>query len=250
MDPGLKAPPQRKQAANAHANKHQRRPSFHTRRRSQHSIASFGDIADDVIKAPAMGSLGEETKVVIEEDYSGPNVEKKKKKHDRKSSNIHELFGGEGEEDEGPSMDNIVQSLMLEEEEMSGHSGQYSPTAAIELEDAPLISPPPKPQPPKNRHQSFSGIIDLFDKDELEGKDKIKQTLEDLRDENHRLQKALEKSNNEKMDLQYELDQQRSGSHLDEIERVKSSKIKLITAFSEELDRLRNIILLQNMSLS
>lgn len=155
-DPEIKAPSVVKSRSSA---KHQRRASFHTRRRSQHSIASFGEIADDVIKAPSLGSLGESTKEEVSEDEDYGTVGKvktTKKKHDRKSSNIHELFG---EEDEA-SMDNIVQSLMQEEADLAAELDEdmdgYSPRA-IELEDAPETPKAPEPKAPsaKARNQSL-----------------------------------------------------------------------------------------------
>lgn len=251
-DPELKAPPPRK--PNTQAVKHQRRPSFHTRRKSQHSIASFGDIADDVIKAPALGALGEAEAIAEEpsEDYEVGKVKPKKKKHDRKSSNIHELFG---EDDEQASMDNIVhnelrvklpqESLMLEE--MDDIDG-YSPRA-IELEDAPespVVAPPPKPSARKT-NQSFGGIVDLFGTDELEyGSTNPEQEVKRLREENQRLLDELDKSNRIKKQLELEVQalrsSQRGDSSVDEIERIKTSKIRLILAAVSEIDRMRSII--------
>jgi len=248
-DPELQAPPPRKpQIPNKSAVKHQRRPSFHTRRRSQHSIASFGEIADDVIKAPALGSLGESTKEEVSEgeDYGEVGkVKTTKKKHDRKSSNIHELFG---EEDEEVSMDNILQSLM--QEEAAADEDGYSPRA-IELEDAPDTPKSPEPKIPsaKARNQSFGGIVDLFAHDELEtGLSNPDQEVKRLRAENQRLVNELEKSNRIRKQLEQEIDALRSAkghSSKDEIESIKLSKINLILAAVSEIDRMRNIITTQ-----
>lgn len=248
-DPELQAPPPRKpQKPNKSAVKHQRRPSFHTRRRSQHSIASFGEIADDVIKAPALGSLGESTKEEVSEgeDYGEVGkVKTTKKKHDRKSSNIHELFG----EDDEASMDNIVQSLMAEEADLDPDG--YSPRA-IDLEDAPDTPKAPEPKIPsaKARNQSFGGIVDLFGHDELEtGLSNPDQEIKRLRAENQRLVNELEKSNRIRKQLEQEIDALRSAkghSSKDEIESIKLSKINLILAAVSEIDRMRNIITTQS----
>lgn len=240
-DPELRAPPRQ---PNKEAVKHQRRPSFHTRRRSQHSIASFGDIADDIIKAPTLGSLGESDRVEEPSDDYDVGKVTIKKKHDRQSSNIHELFGeddGEGE----LSMDNIMQSLM--EEEVDEPDGGYSPRP-IDLEDAPdspIVAAPPKPSA-KARNQSFGGIVDLFGHNELEsGLSNPEQEVKRLREENRKLLSELEKSNRIKKQLEQEIQALRSSkepSSNDEIERIKTSKIKLILAAVSEIDRMRSII--------
>jgi len=262
-DPNIK-PPVRK--PNAAANKHQRRPSFHTRRRSQHSIASFGDIAEDVIKAPSLGKLGEEETVQETHNYEAGSVTKSnKKKHDRKSSNIHEFFQGGSEQD----MDNIVQSLMedeaLEDIDLDAN-GQYSPQA-IDLEDAPVsdrpLSPPKYNKPPparssynsskpaKARGQSFGGIVDLFDKHELEhGKEDPNEEISRLREENRELRSRLEKSNRKIQDLEQENSYLRKAQGQSEIEHYKASKIQLILAAVTEIDRLRSIIVAQNPNTS
>jgi len=248
-DPELHAPPPREpQKPNKSAVKHQRRPSFHTRRRSQHSIASFGDMADDVIKAPSLGSLGESTKEEVSEgeDYGEVGkVKTTKNKHDRKSSNIHELFGGEDEEE--VSMDNILQSLM--QEEADEVEDGYSPRA-IQLEDAPdTPKSPPKIPSAKARNQSFGGIVDLFGHEELEtGISNPDQEVKRLRAENQRLVNELEKSNRIRKQLEQEIDALRSAkghSSKDEIESIKLSKINLILAAVSEIDRMRNIITTQ-----
>jgi len=269
-DPEIKVPP--RPSANKSAVKHQRRPSFHTRRRSQHSIASFGEIADDVIKAPALGSLGEGTKEDHDSDdeYHAGEV-KPKKKHDRKSSNVHMLFGEDGNDpqdlfNEEESMDNIVygedvvkpvsakpekinlpNAVMMAEqadEEVDG----YSPRA-IDLPDEP--ESPREVQKPsaKSRNQSFGGIVDLFGKDELKtGLTNPEEEVKRLREENRRLLNELEKSNRIKKQLEKEIDALRSSknhSSKDELEQIKSSKIKLILAAVSEIDRMRSIILSQ-----
>jgi len=287
-DPEIKVPP--RPSANKSAVKHQRRPSFHTRRRSQHSIASFGEIADDVIKAPALGSLGEGTKEDHDSDdeYHAGEV-KPKKKHDRKSSNVHMLFGEDGNDpqdlfNEEESMDNIVYGedvvkpvsakpekinlpnagnscykrsgvgiffypppfMMAEQadEEVDG----YSPRA-IDLPDEP--ESPREVQKPsaKSRNQSFGGIVDLFGKDELKtGLTNPEEEVKRLREENRRLLNELEKSNRIKKQLEKEIDALRSSknhSSKDELEQIKSSKIKLILAAVSEIDRMRSIILSQ-----
>lgn len=245
-DPNIKMPPRKPNAA---ANKHQRRPSFHTRRRSQHSIASFGDIAEDVIKAPSLGKLGEEETVHEAEKYEAGNVTKSKKKHDRKSSNVHELFGENGE----ANMETIVQSLM-EEEAMDdldlSPNGQYSPSS-IDLDDVPdkPLSPPKynnPTKPNKGRGQSFGGIVDLFDKEELEqGLEDPTEEISRLREENRQLQDQLNKSKRTIKDLEQEIRNLRKGQGQSEIEHYKASKIKLILAAVTEIDRLRSIIVAQ-----
>lgn len=248
-DPEIKVPP--RPSANKSAVKHQRRPSFHTRRRSQHSIASFGEIADDVIKAPALGSLGEGTKEDHDSDdeYHAGEV-KPKKKHDRKSSNVHMLFGEDGNNpedlfNEEESMDNIVH-MMAEQADLEVDG--YSPRA-IDLPDEP--ESPREVQKPsaKSRNQSFGGIVDLFGKDELKtGLTNPEEEVERLREENRRLLNELEKSNRIKKQLEKEIDALRSSknhSSKDELEQIKSSKIKLILAAVSEIDRMRSIILSQ-----
>jgi len=269
-DPEIKVPP--RPSANKSAVKHQRRPSFHTRRRSQHSIASFGEIADDVIKAPALGSLGEGTKEDHDSDdeYHAGEV-KPKKKHDRKSSNVHMLFGEDGNNpedlfNEEESMDNIVygedvvkpvsakpEKINLPNADMMAEQADlevdgYSPRA-IDLPDEP--ESPREVQKPsaKSRNQSFGGIVDLFGKDELKtGLTNPEEEVKRLREENRRLLNELEKSNRIKKQLEKEIDALRSSkthSSKDELEQIKSSKIKLILAAVSEIDRMRSIILSQ-----
>jgi len=270
-DPEIKQPP--RPSANKSAVKHQRRPSFHTRRRSQHSIASFGEIADDVIKAPALGSLGEGTKEdhdSDDEEYRAGEV-KPKKKHDRKSSNVHMLFGEDGNNpedlfNEEESMDNIVhgedvvkpvsakpEKINLPNADMMSEHADlevdgYSPRA-IDLPDEP--ESPREVQKPsvKSRNQSFGGIVDLFGKDELaQGLSNPEEEVKRLREENRRLLNELEKSNRIKKQLEKEIDALRSSknhSSKDELEQIKSSKIKLILAAVSEIDRMRSIILSQ-----
>jgi len=246
-DPNIK-PPVRK--PNAAANKHQRRPSFHTRRRSQHSIASFGDIAEDVIKAPSLGKLGEEETVQETHNYEAGSVTKSnKKKHDRKSSNIHEFFQGASEQD----MDNIVQSLMedeaLEDIDLDAN-GQYSPQATYN-KPPPARSSYNSSKPAKARGQSFGGIVDLFDKHELEhGKEDPNEEISRLREENRELRSRLEKSNRKIQDLEQENSYLRKAQGQSEIEHYKASKIQLILAAVTEIDRLRSIIVAQNPNTS
>jgi len=239
------------------AKKHQRRASYHQRRRSQHSIASFGEIADDVIKAPTLGSLGEGATEAHDEEVEVGKFKKKENAHKRKSSNVHMLFGEEGEEQ--ASMDNIVQSLMEEEEDDDlDDTDGYSPKS-IDLEDAPE-SPQPQPvKPPKQarseRHQSFAGIVELFDHQELEkGLDNPQEEIKRLQEENRKLMNELEKSNRIKRQLQDEihsLKQAKAHSTTeDEIQRIKTSKIKLILAAVSEIDRMRSIILSHERSKS
>jgi len=123
-DTALKAPPKRAGGSQKDSGRHQRRASFHTRRRSQHSIASFGDIADDVIASPVLGSLLEKSEEIensqgywdeaedkksdnnaFEEEQPGKVVKTKGRKHGRKQSNIHELFG---ENDEDEALKNVL----------------------------------------------------------------------------------------------------------------------------------------------
>lgn len=253
-DPELRAPPPRApMKPNAAAVKHQRRPSFHSRRRSQHSIASFGDIADDVIKAPSLGSLGESTR---EDDGSeGLSdvgvIPHAKKSHGRKPSNVHQLF--DEDEDSQEAMDNMVQALMAENDDIDG----FSPRP-IDLEDAPdyaadfakMSDPEPKVPSAKARNQSFGGIVDLFGHSELESgiSQNPEQEVQELREENSKLRAELEKSNRIRRQLEAEirgLRESGSGSSFDEIERIKSSKISLILAAVSEIDRMRSIIISQ-----
>jgi len=243
------------------AKKHQRRASYHQRRRSQHSIASFGEIADDVIKAPTLGSLGEGATHEHDEEVEVGKFKKKENAHKRKSSNVHMLFGEEG--DEQASMDNIVriqESLMEEEEDDDlDDTDGYSPKS-IDLEDAPEspqpqpVKPPPK-QARSERHQSFAGIVELFDHQELEkGLANPQEEIKRLQEENRKLMNELEKSNRIKRQLQDELHSlKQAKAHStkeDEIERIKTSKIKLILAAVSEIDRMRSIILSHERSKS
>lgn len=240
VDPEIKMPPAKKPASM----KHQRRPSLHTRRRSQHSIASFGEL-EKVIKEPRLGSLGEDSRADHDEEEDGDYIAgevKPKKKHDRQSSNVHMLFGEDGgspedlfnDLNEEESMDNIV----------------HSPKA-IELDDAPESPIPPKPSV-KNRNQSFGGIVELFGADELQtGLQNPEEEVKRLREENRKLLNELEKSNRIKKQLEQEIDALRSSkghSTRDEIERIKTSKINLILAAVSEIDRMRKIILSQSRS--
>lgn len=250
-DTSLKAPPPRQQPKqNTAAVKHQRRPSFHTRRRSQHSIASFGDIAEDVIKAPGLGSLGEDSREEPSDSYKAGTVKPKKNTHERKSSNVHMLFGEE--DDEQDAMDHIVQSLMSEEVDLEALAadGQYSPRP-IDLEDAPDTPVEDKKTKAKGRGQSFGGIIDLFDQDELESGrvSDPQEEIKRLKEENKKLLNEIEKSRRIKRQLEKEIETLRSGtpsSIREEIESVKTSKIRLIHAAVSEIDRLRSIIISQN----
>jgi len=244
------------------AMKHQRRASYHQRRRSQHSIASFGEIADDVIKAPTLGTLGEGATEEHDPEIEVGKFKKKDNAHKRKSSNVHMLFGEEG--DEQASMDNIVrihQESLMEEEEGNTEEDDtdgYSPKS-IDLEDAPE-SPQPQPvKPPKQarseRHQSFAGIVELFDHQELEkGLENPQEEIKRLQEENRKLMNELEKSNRIKRQLEDELHSlKQSKAHStkeDEIERIKTSKIKLILAAVSEIDRMRSIILSHERSKS
>jgi len=130
------------------------------------------------------------------------------------------------------------------DEEVDG----YSPRA-IDLPDEP--ESPREVQKPsaKSRNQSFGGIVDLFGKDELKtGLTNPEEEVKRLREENRRLLNELEKSNRIKKQLEKEIDALRSSknhSSKDELEQIKSSKIKLILAAVSEIDRMRSIILSQ-----
>jgi len=255
VDPEIKVPPAHRKPASM---KHQRRPSLHTRRRSQHSIASFGEL-EKVIKEPRLGSLGEDSRADHDEedgDYIAGEV-KPKKKHDRQSSNVHMLFGEDGgspedlfnDLNEEESMDNILH-MMAEHQDLDVDG--YSPKA-IELDDAPESPIPPKPSVSvKNRNQSFGGIVELFGADELQtGLQNPEEEVKRLREENRKLLNELEKSNRIKKQLEQEIDALRSSkghSTRDEIERIKTSKINLILAAVSEIDRMRKIILSQSRS--
>jgi len=258
-DPEIRAPT--RGGPRNHAMKHQRRASYHQRRASQHSIASFGDIADDVIKAPALGTLGEGATEEHDDDYEHVGGYKKKdNSHRRKSSNVHMLFGEEG--DDQASMDNIVriQESLMEEEELDeideDEIDGYSPTVSLSLEDDPE-SPKPQPvKPPvKGRHQSFAGIVELFDHKELEtGLSNPQEEIKRLQEENRKLMNELEKSNRIKRQLQEQVlalkEAKGHSTKEDEIERIKTSKIKLILAAVSEIDRMRSIILSHERSKS
>lgn len=253
VDSTIKTPPTSRGGGNN--SRHARRASFHTRRRSQHSIASFGDIAD-VVSAPALGSLSEDTKEVNVPEHQPAKIKPKVgKRHGRKPSNVHELFG---EGDQGVALENVMAGLM-EDEEISDrdNSEEYSPTA-LHLDDA---SPSPrdrkdyetyeesKPKPPpKNnrRNQSFGGIVDLFDEEELEGTQNANARIKELEEENDRLQKELNDSERVRQELREELEKLRSiistNEAVRELEIVKSSKIALIVSTGKEIDRLRGII--------
>jgi len=258
VDSAIKTPPTNRGGGNN--SRHARRASFHTRRRSQHSIASFGDITDDVIAAPALGSLSEDKKDDNLFENQPGKIKPKVgggKRHGRKPSNVHVLFG---EDDEDEALKNVMAGLM-EEEEISDRddSPEYSPTA-LHLDDA---SPSPrdnkadyetyeenKPkQPPKNnrgRNQSFGGIVDLFDEEELEGTQNANARIKELEQENDRLQKELNDSERVRTELREELEKLRSiistNEAVRELEIVKSSKIALIVSTGKEIDRLRQII--------
>merc|ERR1719242_220826 len=123
----------------------------------------------------------------------------------------------------------------------------YSPRA-IELEDAPESPQPTASKPSaKSRNQSFGGIVDLFDHKELEtGLSDPAEEIKRLQEENRKLMNELEKSNRIKRQLQDEVQALRSAkghSTKDEIERIKTSKIKLILAAVSEIDRMRSIII-------
>lgn len=265
-DTALKAPPKR-----AGATQHQRRASFHTRRRSQHSIASFGEIGEDIIASPVLGSLLEKSEEIensrglwdAEDKKSdnptfkqpGTEVKTKGRKHGRKQSNIHELFG---ENDEEEALQNVLSGLMEDESDgdRDNSDPEYSPRA-LHLEDA---SPSPrdepyetyeetKPkQPPKNnrRNQSFGGIVDLFDEEELEGTQMTNSRIKELEEENEKLHKELQDSERDRQTLKKELEKLRtlirSNTAVRELENVKLSKIALIVSTGTEIDRLRHII--------
>lgn len=250
-DTALKAPPKR-----AGATQHQRRASFHTRRRSQHSIASFGEIGEDIIASPVLGSLSEDKKSDNPTfKQPGTEVKTKGRKHGRKQSNIHELFG---ENDEEEALQNVLSGLMEDESDgdRDNSDPEYSPRA-LHLEDA---SPSPrdepyetyeetKPkQPPKNnrRNQSFGGIVDLFDEEELEGTQMTNSRIKELEEENEKLHKELQDSERDRQTLKKELEKLRtlirSNTAVRELENVKLSKIALIVSTGTEIDRLRHII--------
>lgn len=135
-DKSIKAPSSRR----ANDKKHQRRASFHTRRRSQHSIASFGDIADDVIAAPKLGSLLEKSEEIENMQFEKKAAAKKGgKKHGRKQSNIHEFFRGEDQEE---ALQNVLSGLMEDENMVAEEDSDrdYSPEP-LHLADA---SPSPR----------------------------------------------------------------------------------------------------------
>jgi len=263
VDSAIKTPPTNRGGGNN--SRHARRASFHTRRRSQHSIASFGDIADDVIAAPALGSLSEDKKDDNLFENQPGKIKPKAggaKRHGRKPSNVHVLFG---EDDEDEALKNVMAlnlAGLMEEEEISDRDdshnmSEYSPTA-LHLDDA---SPSPrnktnyetyeesKPkQPPKNnrRNQSFGGIVDLFDEDELEGNTNQTARIKELEEENGRLQQELGNSERSRQELKTELEKLRriisTNEAVRELEFVKSSKIALIISTGKEIDRLRRII--------
>jgi len=235
-DTGLKAPPK----ANS-ANQHRRRASFHARRRSQHSIASFGDI-EDVIKTPSLGVLSETTE---NEDPSDVSVGalKGKKKHGRKSSNVHELFGNSAEDDfdvENLRIDDLGDGSFdsISDEDIEN----YSP-GPLRLDDA---SPSPEREILKTgggrRKQSFGGIVDLFGEDELEGTAHLKQQIKHLTLENEDLARKLRESENERRRLEQNISTLQGGTVQRELESVKKSKIQLIISTGKEIDRLRREI--------
>jgi len=142
------------------------------------------------------------------------------------------------------------------DEDRDDSDPEYSPTA-LHLEDA---SPSPrdepyetyeesKPkQPPKSnrRNQSFGGIVDLFDEDELEGTQMTNSRIKELEEENDRLHKELQDSERDRQTLKKELEKLRtlirSNEAVRELENVKLSKIALIVSTGKEIDRLRQII--------
>lgn len=274
----VQAPPKTGiQAPKPGSYKHQRRASKHERRRSQHSIASFGDIAEISIKSPGLGGLAEgivSEHNEIETDYKPgqPNLEAGNA-HNRRSSNVHLLF--DGEED----MQNIVATLMeensnensdLEGDTLSDRSSDrdrhshsdddvhlersYSPVA-IDLDDAsPSRTPPTKQRnTDRNERRSFAGIADLFEDEDDDvphsrGKQSqfVKDQINQLQEDNQRLKKELEKSEESRRQLENEIEEMRrlqsSSEVQEELRRVKESKINLIQAAGGEIDRLRRLL--------
>jgi len=147
----------------------------------------------------------------------------------------------------------------------------YSPVA-IDLDDARQKSGPtdvaperpgkqsPSRTPPtkqrntdRNERRSFAGIADLFEDEDDDvphsrGKQSqfVKDQINQLQEDNQRLKKELEKSEESRRQLENEIEEMRrlqsSSEVQEELRRVKESKINLIQAAGGEIDRLRRLL--------
>jgi len=260
--------------------KHKRRESVHKRSRSQHSIASFQDM-ESAKTVNTLGSIIEGSRT-LEPTHPEIDLEHKpKKNHDRKSSNVHELFGEDAdgqfdlqalellaeEAEEDKDSDGELELDLGEEEEYDPEEqeqyGQYSPQAAVPFEDLPTspiqdqneITFPSEfesKQKKLNKHnhrQSFGGVVDLFSENELKLSNPIfKQRLNQLEEENEQLRQKLEDSEKSRKKLELEIAVFKSTGLpglVSELQLVKTSKYELIKAAAGEIDRMR-AILIQN----
>jgi len=138
--------------------------------------------------------------------------------------------------------------------EPSPRSPKIFTKTAPSLEPSPSRTPPTKQRnTDRNERRSFAGIADLFEDEDDDvphsrGKQSqfVKDQINQLQEDNQRLKKELEKSEESRRQLENEIEEMRrlqsSSEVQEELRRVKESKINLIQAAGGEIDRLRRLL--------